>query len=153
MKSFPRGISLSLLGSWLVNRILRDKFFTVMLSLPIGKAWARYLPNISFFGIPLNPGPFTIKEHVIIAIMAGIGARSAYAVSVSPTWQIMSGLFCSSSYNLLQTDAIAVQKVFYNQHPTFPCGFYGSFRSSFRFIDRFLQTLKQISGSWSCQLN
>ena len=67
----------------------------MLLSLPICRAWARYLPNISFFGIPLNPGPFTIKEHVIITIMAEVGAGPAYAVSVAPTWQIMSGLFCS----------------------------------------------------------
>ena len=67
----------------------------MLLSLPICKAWARYMPNISFFGIALNPGPFTIKEHVIITIMAGAGAQPAYAVSVAPTWQIMSGLFCS----------------------------------------------------------
>ena len=66
----------------------------MLLSFPICKAWARYLPNISFFGIPLNPGPFTIKEHVIITIMAGVGAGPAYAVSVAPTWQIMPGLFC-----------------------------------------------------------
>ncbi|KAF8493687.1 OPT oligopeptide transporter [Russula emetica] len=80
----------------LLNRILRDKFFPMLLSLPIGKAWARYLPNISFFGIPLNPGPFTIKEHVIITIMADVGSDPAYA-----------------------NDIIAVQKVFYNQHPPF----------------------------------
>jgi hypothetical protein len=67
----------------------------MLLSLPICKAWARYLPNILFFGIPLNPGPFTIKEHVIIAIMAGIGAGPAYAVSIASTWQIISGLLCS----------------------------------------------------------
>jgi hypothetical protein len=67
------GVSVSLLGSQLLNRILRDKYFPMLLSLPICKAWARYLPNISFFGIPLNPGPFTIKEHVIITIMAGVG--------------------------------------------------------------------------------
>ncbi|KAF8493655.1 OPT oligopeptide transporter [Russula emetica] len=67
-----------------------------VLTFPICKAWARYLPNVSLFGIPLNPGPFTIKEHVIITIMAGVGAGSAYA-----------------------TDIVAVQKVFYNQHPPF----------------------------------
>jgi hypothetical protein len=82
-------------GVPVANRILRDKFFPMLLSLPICKAWARYLPNISFFGIPLNPGPFTINEHVIITIMAGVGSEPAYAVSVAPTWQIMSGLFCS----------------------------------------------------------
>jgi OPT oligopeptide transporter protein len=97
----------------------------MLLSLPICKAWARYLPNIFLFGIPLNPGPFTIKEHVIITIMAGIGAGPAYAVSVAPTWQIMSGLLCSvrALTISLQTDIIAVQKVFYNQHPPFACEF------------------------------
>ncbi|KAI0275630.1 small oligopeptide transporter [Russula aff. rugulosa BPL654] len=73
------------------------QFFSQLLSLPIGKAWARYMPNISFFGIRLNPGPFTIKEHVIITIMAGVEFEPAYA-----------------------TDIVAVQKVFYNQHPHLP---------------------------------
>jgi OPT oligopeptide transporter protein len=38
------------------------------------------MPNISLFGISLNPGPFTIKEHVIITIMANVGSGPAYAV-------------------------------------------------------------------------
>jgi hypothetical protein len=38
------------------------------------------MPNGSFFGISLNPGPFTIKEHVIIAIMASPIDQTAYAV-------------------------------------------------------------------------
>jgi hypothetical protein len=85
-------------GVPVAKSILRDKYIAMLLSLPICKVWARYLPNISLFGIPLNPGPFTVKEHVIITIMAGIGAVPSYAVSVAPTWQIMSlmsGLFCS----------------------------------------------------------
>src|SRR5580658_1211974 len=124
---------------------MRDKFFPMLLSLPICNAWARYMPNISFFGIPLNPGPFTIKEHVIITIMAGVGAIPAYAVSVAPTWQnyvkvVLLGL---SSYNLLQTQIVAVQKVFYNQHPPFACEFWGFVCSPFWFIDLFLLTIKQ----------
>ncbi|KAH9059400.1 small oligopeptide transporter [Lactarius deliciosus] len=67
-----------------------------LLSFPICKAWARYFPNVKIFGIEVNPGPFTIKEHVIVTIMAGVGAQSAYA-----------------------TDIVAVQKVFYNQHTNF----------------------------------
>ncbi|KAN0129006.1 oligopeptide transporter [Lactarius tabidus] len=67
-----------------------------LLTFPICKAWARYLPNVKLFGVNINPGPFTIKEHVIITIMAGVGAQSAYA-----------------------TDIVAVQKVFYNQHTNF----------------------------------
>jgi hypothetical protein len=72
----------------------------MLLSLPICKAWARYLPNISFFDIPLNPGPFTIKEHVLITIMAGVGAGHGYAVSVASTWQLCQG--CSVLFELLQ---------------------------------------------------
>ena len=46
--------------------------------------------------MPLNPGPFNVKEHVLITIMGGVGAASAYA-----------------------TDIIAVQRVFYNQNYNF----------------------------------
>jgi hypothetical protein len=67
----------------------------MLLNFPICNAWARYMPNISLFGIPLNPGQFTIKENVIINIMAGVAVKPAYAVSVTLTWQIMSGLFHS----------------------------------------------------------
>jgi hypothetical protein len=49
-------------------------------SFPIGKLWALYVPNVTLFGVELNPGPFTIKEHVLITIMAGVGERPAYAV-------------------------------------------------------------------------
>ncbi|KAG1727749.1 OPT oligopeptide transporter [Suillus paluster] len=63
-----------------------------LLSFPMGRLWAAVVPNISVFGARLNPGPFTIKEHVLITIMATVGWQSAYA-----------------------TDIIAVQRVFYNQ--------------------------------------
>jgi hypothetical protein len=39
----------------------------------MGKAWAHYMPNVSIFGISLNPGPFTIKEHVIAMAITGDG--------------------------------------------------------------------------------
>ncbi|KAG1865655.1 OPT oligopeptide transporter protein-domain-containing protein [Suillus tomentosus] len=63
-----------------------------LLSFPIGRFCAAYIPRKTIFGISLNPGPFTIKEHVLITIMASVGASSAYA-----------------------TEIIAVQRVFYNQ--------------------------------------
>ncbi|KZT18817.1 small oligopeptide transporter [Neolentinus lepideus HHB14362 ss-1] len=67
-----------------------------LLSFPLGRFWARFLPNVTIFGIHINPGPFTVKEHVIITIMATVGATSAYA-----------------------TDIIAVQRVYYNQRYNF----------------------------------
>jgi hypothetical protein len=48
----------------------------------MGKAWARYMPNVSIFGISLNPGPFTIKEHTIIVAMSHDGGVFAYGVGV-----------------------------------------------------------------------
>ncbi|KDQ16484.1 hypothetical protein BOTBODRAFT_30813 [Botryobasidium botryosum FD-172 SS1] len=67
-----------------------------LLSFPLGRLAARITPDISIFGHKLNPGPFTIKEHVLITIMATVGATSAYA-----------------------TDVVAVQRVFYNQRWNF----------------------------------
>jgi hypothetical protein len=56
------------------------------------------VPNIKIFGIALNPGHFSIKEHVLATIMASVGSGSAYA-----------------------TDIVAVQRVFYNQNYNFGC--------------------------------
>jgi hypothetical protein len=35
-----------------------------LLSFPVGRAWASAVPRVKIFGVSLNPGPFTIKEHV-----------------------------------------------------------------------------------------
>lgn len=67
-----------------------------LLSFPVGRFWARFVPNVKIFGHELNPGRFTVKEHVLVTIMAAVGAFSAYA-----------------------TDIIAVQRVFYHQYPNF----------------------------------
>ncbi|KAJ3868065.1 small oligopeptide transporter [Lentinula novae-zelandiae] len=65
-----------------------------LITYPIGRAAAAYLPCWNFFGLKLNPGPFTIKEHVLIT--ATVGQTSAYG-----------------------TDIIAVQRVFYSQNYSF----------------------------------
>ncbi|KAE9404412.1 OPT oligopeptide transporter [Gymnopus androsaceus JB14] len=65
-----------------------------LISYPIGRAAAAYLPRWNIFGVELNPGPFTIKEHVLIT--ATVGSSSAYG-----------------------TDIIAVQRVLYNQSYSF----------------------------------
>ncbi|KAF8874423.1 OPT oligopeptide transporter protein-domain-containing protein [Infundibulicybe gibba] len=67
-----------------------------LIIFPLGRAWARFVPAVTIFGVSINPGPFTIKEHVLVTIMAGVGAQSAYA-----------------------TDVIAVQRVFYHQSNSF----------------------------------
>jgi hypothetical protein len=66
------------------------------------------MPRIKILGVSLNPGPFTIKEHVgvdsfylgifsastqvLVTIMAGVGSESAYAVSEITYNQNLSGL-------------------------------------------------------------
>lgn len=37
-------------------------------SFPIGHVAAAFMPNWSIFGVRLNPGPFTVKEHVLITV-------------------------------------------------------------------------------------
>lgn len=39
-----------------------------LLSFPVGRAAAAVLPNWTVFGVSLNPGPFTVKEHVLITV-------------------------------------------------------------------------------------
>ncbi|KAI8604603.1 OPT family small oligopeptide transporter [Dissophora ornata] len=67
-----------------------------LISYPIGQFMARVLPTqplrLFKFEFSLNPGPFNVKEHVLITIMANCGAGTAYAV-----------------------DIIVIQRVFYKQ--------------------------------------
>jgi len=66
-----------------------------ILSYPIGKVLARFLPISEYqlpmwsrrIGLPdyfsLNPGPFNIKEHTLLIIMANVSTAPAYGVSFS----------------------------------------------------------------------
>lgn len=59
-----------------------------ILVLPIGKLMAATLPKrkvqipVINWTFSLNPGPFNMKEHVLITIFAGCGASGVYAVSI-----------------------------------------------------------------------
>ncbi|OWM81378.1 hypothetical protein CDL15_Pgr007416 [Punica granatum] len=56
--------------------------------LPIGKLMAATLPSktikvpLTGWSFSLNPGPFTLKEHVLITIFASSGAGGVYAVHI-----------------------------------------------------------------------
>ncbi|KAK6917893.1 Oligopeptide transporter, OPT superfamily [Dillenia turbinata] len=59
-----------------------------ILVLPVARLMAAYLPDTKI-GIPgtkwhfsLNPGPFNLKEHVLITIFANSGSNSVYAVNI-----------------------------------------------------------------------
>ncbi|RRT44933.1 hypothetical protein B296_00029626 [Ensete ventricosum] len=79
-----------------------------ILALPLGRFMASVLPNREVrvfrnWGFNLNPGPFNIKEHVIITIFANcgvsIGGGDAYSIG-----------------------AITVMKAYYKQSLSFLCG-------------------------------
>lgn len=53
-----------------------------LIVFPLGRVWASVVPQKTILGIQLNPGPFTIKEHVLVTVMAGIGASTAYATEI-----------------------------------------------------------------------
>ncbi|KAF8315052.1 OPT-domain-containing protein [Clavulina sp. PMI_390] len=71
-----------------------------LLSMPFGRLFELILPTRVFrvlgYEFSFNPGPFNIKEHVLITVMANVVYGGAYA-----------------------TEVIAAQRVFYQQTPSF----------------------------------
>ncbi|KAF9917394.1 hypothetical protein FBU30_000774 [Linnemannia zychae] len=76
-----------------------------LLSLPMGHFMARVLPThqFNFFGFKFsfNPGPFNIKEHVLIGTMVACNQGTAYAV-----------------------DIVILQKLWYNNEKSFVAGMF-----------------------------
>ncbi|KAF8922798.1 hypothetical protein BGZ58_003773, partial [Dissophora ornata] len=74
-----------------------------LISLPIGHLMAALLPTSQFnllgWRFSLNPGPFSIKEHVLIGTMTACNTGTAYAV-----------------------DIVILQKVFYGSEKPFIAG-------------------------------
>ncbi|KAK3813608.1 MAG: OPT oligopeptide transporter protein-domain-containing protein [Linnemannia gamsii] len=81
-----------------------------LVSLPLGHMMAKILPTREFriklvpftrigFTFTLNPGPFSIKEHILIGTMAACNANTAYAV-----------------------DIVVLQKLFYGDEQPFVAG-------------------------------
>ncbi|RKP10959.1 oligopeptide transporter OPT family [Thamnocephalis sphaerospora] len=66
-----------------------------LLSYPLGSAMARILPdkrvNLGLFSFSLNPGPFNVKEHVLITVCATAGASTAYAVDIVAIKRVFYG--------------------------------------------------------------
>ena len=89
IRKYPTGLFLQLFP---------DKTVALLLIFPLGHLWARTVPNFKIFGVPLNPGLFSIKEHVLATVMASVGSNSAYAIEI-----------------------VAVQQFYYNQKYSFGC--------------------------------
>ncbi|KAL6275336.1 hypothetical protein ACE6H2_018937 [Prunus campanulata] len=70
------------------NQLYVSSVSAQILVLPLGKLMAATLPEkpIRFpftkWSFSLNPGPFNLKEHVLITIFANSGSNSVYAVNI-----------------------------------------------------------------------
>jgi hypothetical protein len=85
-----------------------------LVSFPVGVGWAKVMPTRQFntFGLKwtLNPGPFNIKEHVLITIMANVSFSGGAAYSTD-TLEALIGFYKTNlgwGFNLLFTIATQV---------------------------------------------
>ncbi|KAH7104863.1 OPT oligopeptide transporter [Auriculariales sp. MPI-PUGE-AT-0066] len=56
--------------------------FALLIAFPMGRIWEYLMPSIRLGCLDLNPGPFNIKEHVLIMVMASVGSGTAYATDI-----------------------------------------------------------------------
>ncbi|KAJ4767523.1 oligopeptide transporter [Rhynchospora pubera] len=70
------------------NALYISSISAQIVTLPLGKLMAKYLPTNAIkirgtnWSFSLNPGPFNLKEHVLITIFANSGSNSVYAVNI-----------------------------------------------------------------------
>lgn len=80
------GASMNTLFSLRAPSIGLGTLVAQIIAWPLGHGWARIMPTKQHttFGIQwsLNPGPFNIKEHSIIVVMAGVSFGAAYATDI-----------------------------------------------------------------------
>ncbi|PNP78383.1 hypothetical protein FNYG_08329 [Fusarium nygamai] len=95
------GASMNTLFSLRQPSISIGPLIAQIVAWPMGHGWAKVVTDREFttFGITwtLNPGPFNVKEHAIIVVMASVSFSVAYA-----------------------TDIILAQVVFYKQDFVYP---------------------------------
>lgn len=76
-----------------------------LITLPLGRGLDRILPRkqLKIFGYTcsLNPGPFNIKEHVCITVMANASVGGAYATEVVSTQRIFYNQQLTLAYQIL----------------------------------------------------
>lgn len=91
------GAAMSQLFFYKSNAPVFSTYFVILVTLPLARWMAKVLPDwevpLGPLSFRLNPGPFSIKEHLLIAVIASSGATSAYA-----------------------SDIINVQELFFHQH-------------------------------------
>ncbi|KAI1048280.1 hypothetical protein LB506_002871 [Fusarium annulatum] len=86
---------------------------------PMGHGWSKFVSNREFntFGITwtLNPGPFNVKEHAIIVVMASVSFSVAYATDIILAQVVFYKQDFGLVFQLLLT--ISTQSVGYEVYP------------------------------------
>lgn len=61
-------------------------YIGAIIAWPLGRLWDVLVPNYKIFGMELNPGPFNIKEHCLIVVMAlNLGVGVGYGPDIIVT--------------------------------------------------------------------
>ena len=92
-RAWAIGLSLTVVGASMNTLFsLRQPSISIgplvaqVIAYPIGHAWARIMPAKTFntLGLrwSLNPGPFNMKEHAIITVMASVSFSVAYSTDI-----------------------------------------------------------------------
>jgi OPT family small oligopeptide transporter len=80
------GASMNTLFSLRAPSIGLGALIAQIIAWPLGHGWAKVMPirQYTTFGLKwsLNPGPFNIKEHSIIVVMASVSFSAAYATDI-----------------------------------------------------------------------
>ena len=80
------GASMNTLFSLRAPSIGLGALIAQIIAWPLGHGWAKVMPTRQHttFGLKwsLNPGPFNIKEHSIIVVMASVSFGAAYATDI-----------------------------------------------------------------------
>lgn len=80
------GASMNTLFSLRAPSIGLGALIAQIIAWPMGHGWAKVMPERTFntLGLTwsLNPGPFNIKEHSIIVVMASVSFSVAYATDI-----------------------------------------------------------------------
>ena len=79
--------------------------FAILIALPLGKLLEWILPKYRFFvlgySFSLNPGPFNIKEHALISIMANVVVDGTSITDIASSMHIVYGIQWSFGKKLL----------------------------------------------------
>jgi OPT family small oligopeptide transporter len=103
------GSGLNMLFSLRNPQIVITSIVAQLIAYPIGNAWYKVMPKRTFttFGFQwsLNPGPFNMKEHTVIVVMANcsFGGGAAYSTDILVAQQAFYGQNFGWWFKLLLT--------------------------------------------------